>query len=1052
MRDGACSRAIAGLTTEVASLAPADQRAWAATLLPDSQRGRRALSNPAAASAEAEGDEQERRGPMQGVRFAALSAPGPSGMRPEHLQEALGVRRRHVCGPLNSALRCLHRAAAAGALPAASRWILESKLCFLKKKSGPAPRPIRVGEVLRRVVAKRFAFDERGAAGKLFMQHRQFGAGIPGGLDAAVAFRLTAERVLLRRGRRTAVVDIDLCNAFPSLEWDDIRESCARHFPGLLAWLEWCHAAPSRVQLPSGECIEVSRGVEQGDPLGGLLTSAVILDAVQGARADLAAQGVEFFDVWYLDDGQLFCDERDVDVILRALDARFAAVGATRGSGPRVKSVARVLGSGDVPHPRAWMTPYVADTCAMPADDAVHLTHVLGVEADARDEAPAAMTEQFRRACQKVAAVHERFPDLEDAPAEFTLLRSCAGVCKVTHLLRSVGPDIRAEALAEFDDVIMAALGRALASEVPPLPRLQAGLPTSQAGLGLASAVELAAAAFVAARTEARPMACYLLEGLAGVVGDSSAFLEEYDGALEDARRLLLSQAGDARRARIDALIAQAEGDATARFSAARSGHVVPATTLAAEAEASLVQPAGAEDPETRDGSRLQGALSLVLGEARLEALDEALRAAGDWPGLRRVAQLRHPSTDHSWIRCLHAAHGPVLSAAEYVDSLALRLGMPLVPENTECSLCGEVMDRCGVHPQTCAQGAATRGHYRVCHRVHLLAALGDPEAAPEPLGLIPSRPLLRPADIFTSAAHGSLAALDVGVCSPEAAGAGLDCCAAMVRRKQQAYAPFFGELRQRGVRYQPMVWSSYGRAHVEAEDTLQGLARAAARRRGIPDWRPLLRRSRAAISVELQRRLGGQLRRCLPEEPPESAGASDASPAPRTRVAEDEEEAALGDAAAAPPADGVLAAAAAAAGLDGLAGLASAAGEASGAAGAATGAGDADLLTALAELDGAADGAGGDAALPAGAHPAGGAAPGGAAGGAAPGGAADPDGAGGAALAPGAAAAEAGLEAEPAAGAGAASPDDARPEVAVAAGDRGARVRALRLVYGRGP
>jgi len=786
--------------------------------------------------------------------------------------------------------------------------------------------------------------------------------------------------------------------------------------------------------------------VEQGDPLGGLLTSAVILDAVEGARADLAAQGVEFFDVWYLDDGQLFCDERDVDAILQALDARFAAVGATRGSGPRVKSVARVLGSGDVPHPRAWITPYVADTCATPADDVAHLTHVLGVDADARDEAPTAMTEQFRQACRKVAAVHERFPDLEDAPAEFTLLRSCAGVCKVTHLLRSVGPDIDAEALAEFDDVVMAALGRALASEVPPLPRLQAGLPTSQAGLGLASAVELATAAFVAARTEARPMACYLLEGLAGVVGDLPAFLEDYGGALGDARRLLLSQAGDARRARIDDLIAQAEGEAAARFSAARSGHRAPTTTLAAEAEASLVQPAGAEDPEARDGSRLQGAMSLVLGEVRLEALDEALRAAGDWPGLRRVAELRHPTTDHSWIRSLHAAHGPVLGAAEYVDSLALRLGMPLVPENTECSLCGEVMDRCGVHTQTCAQGAATRGHYRVCHRVHLLAALGDPEAAPEPLGLIPSRPLLRPADIFTSAAHGSLAALDVGVCSPEAAGAGLDCCAAMVHRKQQTYAPFFGELRQRGVRYQPMVWSSYGRAHVDAEDTLQGLARAAARRRGIPDWRPLLQRTRAAISVELQRRLGGQLRRCLPEEPPEDAGASDVMPAPRTRVAEDEEHAALGGVAVAPLADGALAVAAAVAGPDGLAPVR---GEAGGEAGSATGpgsgvvAGDADLLAAFAELAGAAGGGGGGAAMPAGA---------GLVVDAALGGAADPGGAGGGAGVPGAgiagpggaggAVADPGPEAATAAEAGAGAP----------AGGRGPRVWALRLVYGRGP
>ena len=173
-----------------------------------------------------------------------------------------------------------------------------------------------------------------------------------------------------------------------------------------------------------------------------------------------------------------------------------------------------------------------------------------------------------------------------------------------------------------------------------------------------------------------------------------------------------------------------------------------------------------------------------------------------------------------------------------------------------------------------------------------MLAALGDPEAAHEPAGLIPSRPSLRPADIFTSAAHGSLAALDIGVCSPEAAGAGLDCCAAMAQRKRQTYEPYFGELRQRGVRYQPVVWSSCGRAHVEALDTLRDLARAAARRRGIPDWQPMLQRTRAAISVELQRRLVCQVRRCLPEEPEDDAP-PEAAPPPRTRMAEEEERSA---------------------------------------------------------------------------------------------------------------------------------------------------------------
>ena len=83
VREGARSRAIAALTTEVATLSPADQRAWAAALLPGSQNPPDALSRPVAAQPDAEAAEQgDRRSAMQGVHFAALSAPGPSGSLP----------------------------------------------------------------------------------------------------------------------------------------------------------------------------------------------------------------------------------------------------------------------------------------------------------------------------------------------------------------------------------------------------------------------------------------------------------------------------------------------------------------------------------------------------------------------------------------------------------------------------------------------------------------------------------------------------------------------------------------------------------------------------------------------------------------------------------------------------------------------------------------------------------------------------------------------------------------------------------------------------------
>eukprot|EP00973_Karenia_brevis_P055294 7688033-Karenia_brevis.AAC.1 len=71
--------------------------------------------------------------------------------------------------------------------------------------------------------------------------------------------------------------------------------------------------------------------------------------------------------------------------------------------------------------------------------------------------------------------------------------------------------------------------------------------------------------------------------------------------------------------------------------------------------------------------------------------------------------------------------------------------------------------------------GPSVRGHNEVRDDVHCLALAADPASELEPPGLIASHPTLRPADVFTSAATGRLAALDIGIVSPDATGMGND-------------------------------------------------------------------------------------------------------------------------------------------------------------------------------------------------------------------------------------------------------------------------------------
>ena len=203
---------------------------------------------------------------------------------------------------------------------------------------------------------------------------------------------------------------------------------------------------------------------------------------------------------------------------------------------------------------------------------------------------------------------------------------------------------------------------------------------------------------------------------------------------------------------------------------------------------------------------------------------------------------------------------------AEFGPAVRLRLGAPCVPAGAKCCRCNAVLDAPAAHCLTCALPEATRAHYEVRNHVLALTHLADPSAEAETLGLIPSMPTLRPADILSSAAiPGRSAALDIGITSPDASGSGDDCCAAMFRRKCQDYSQFEAELLLQGIVYRPMVFSAFGRAHPETQLILETLAVQAARRRGLQDHKLILRRTYAAIGVEIARRGARMVSACLP-------------------------------------------------------------------------------------------------------------------------------------------------------------------------------------------
>ena len=95
--EGAFSKAATSLHTQVAELEEEQQLEWAKRLLPTSSRPEVARAVPSEVMEEAD---NPRGYALAGVHFRAMSAPGPSGARPERLREFVAVRDKWIASRL----------------------------------------------------------------------------------------------------------------------------------------------------------------------------------------------------------------------------------------------------------------------------------------------------------------------------------------------------------------------------------------------------------------------------------------------------------------------------------------------------------------------------------------------------------------------------------------------------------------------------------------------------------------------------------------------------------------------------------------------------------------------------------------------------------------------------------------------------------------------------------------------------------------------------------------------------------------------------------------
>jgi hypothetical protein len=191
------------LIGSVVSYPPDQESSYAQELLPDAGRPQRVMTpradaGPAVEDCDSPPDElfHSSPKPLAGVRFGPESAPGPSGRRPEHLRDMLACSRRRAVNRLQHALGDMQDMALTGKLPECWDWILNSRLVFLTKKSGLKPRPVRVGELWRRVIAKRALHKHLPRIRQVMLEAHQYGVAIPGGAEILVHARRVLEECI----------------------------------------------------------------------------------------------------------------------------------------------------------------------------------------------------------------------------------------------------------------------------------------------------------------------------------------------------------------------------------------------------------------------------------------------------------------------------------------------------------------------------------------------------------------------------------------------------------------------------------------------------------------------------------------------------------------------------------------------------------------------------------------------------------------------------------------------------------------------------------------
>ena len=356
-------------------------------------------------------------------------------------------------------------------------------------------RPIAIGEIYRRLTAKCLLEEIRPDARRHFWPV-QTGVCVPAGVDAAVhTVRAWANRS--NNCQQKVLVKLDFHNAFNTISRKAVLDAVETDFPTLSRWAWWCYGQPSGLRFGGGTLASAG-GVQQGDPLGPLLFAAAIQSLAQDLRRGLD------IGMFYLDDGVLAGDVAAVSAALLHLQQRAAALGLTLNL--RKSEVIAMAGAPATVLQRYFPPELLQDHsgCTRVAKHFELLGAPVGDDAFCAQHTASRVT----GASQLLDAV----ADIHDPQVGLRLLRTAAGHSKLLHSLRCAPPGPQQEALRHFDVQVRSCFQAFTGLHPEPQQWEQASRSPGFGGLGLRSAAEDSAAAYLAS-LGGSSTACVELDG-----------------------------------------------------------------------------------------------------------------------------------------------------------------------------------------------------------------------------------------------------------------------------------------------------------------------------------------------------------------------------------------------------------------------------------------------------------------------------------------------------------------------------------------------------------